>query len=209
MRREEVGSGHGVAHGQEWGWGGASLLGGGNRPHHTEHLCAGFMGEFLGQWKTRPNSSNCETLPRTLPGEGGNSELGTPCPPVTAMHPAWGTHSPQHLPSPAPGKPTQSLLVPCWCPSPFCTALPDVRKAGTCCAPPFWGRLVPVVLWGVLVRQHLQVDGLGSPLDAPVLQGRKVPMGELDGAPLVLAPTGTHGVLTPTGAQRPFSLLGD
>lgn len=54
----------------------------GQWPHHTEHLCAGFMGEFLGQWKTRPNSSNCETLPRTLPGpngEGGHSsELGTP-----------------------------------------------------------------------------------------------------------------------------------
>lgn len=30
---------------------------------------------------------------------------------------------------------------------------------------------VPVVLRGVLVRQHLQVDGLGSPLDAPVLGG--------------------------------------
>lgn len=45
----------------------------GQRPHHTEHLCAGFMGEFLGQWKTRPNSSNCETLPRTLPGPWGDS----------------------------------------------------------------------------------------------------------------------------------------
>lgn len=54
---------------------GPSLLEG-DQPHHTEHLCTGFMGEFLGQWKTRPNSSNCETLPRTLPGEGRTSELG-------------------------------------------------------------------------------------------------------------------------------------
>lgn len=56
---------------------GPSLLEG-DQPHHTEHLCTGFMGEFLGQWKTRPNSSNCETLPRTLPGEGRTSELGVP-----------------------------------------------------------------------------------------------------------------------------------
>lgn len=62
------------------GVGGASLPGW-DQAHHTEHLCAGFMGEFLGQWKTRPNSSNCETLPRTLPGEGSNSDPGTPCPP--------------------------------------------------------------------------------------------------------------------------------
>lgn len=34
--------------------------------HHTEHLWAGFMGESLGQWKARPNSSNWDTLPRTL-----------------------------------------------------------------------------------------------------------------------------------------------
>lgn len=69
-----------------------------DRPHHTEHLCTGFMGEFLGQWKTRPNSSNCETLPRTLQGEGGTSELGTPCPHSGHMlTPAAPT------PSPAPG----------------------------------------------------------------------------------------------------------
>lgn len=34
--------------------------------HHTEHLWAGFMGESLGQWKARPNSSNWDTLPSTL-----------------------------------------------------------------------------------------------------------------------------------------------
>lgn len=34
--------------------------------HHTEHLWTGFMGESLGQWKARPNSSNWETLPSTL-----------------------------------------------------------------------------------------------------------------------------------------------
>lgn len=34
--------------------------------HHTEHFWTGFMGESLGQWKARPNSSNWDTLPRTL-----------------------------------------------------------------------------------------------------------------------------------------------
>lgn len=34
--------------------------------HHTEHFSAGFMGEPFGQWKTRENSSNWDTLPITL-----------------------------------------------------------------------------------------------------------------------------------------------
>ena len=38
----------------------------GGQAHHTEHLWAGFMGESLGQWKARPNSSNWDTLPSTL-----------------------------------------------------------------------------------------------------------------------------------------------
>lgn len=37
-----------------------------SQAHHTEHLWTGFMGESLGQWKARPNSSNWDTLPRTL-----------------------------------------------------------------------------------------------------------------------------------------------
>lgn len=41
-----------------------------SQAHHTEHLWTGFMGESLGQWKARPNSSNWDTLPRTL-GWGG------------------------------------------------------------------------------------------------------------------------------------------
>ena len=38
----------------------------GSQAHHTEHLWAGFMGESLGQWKARPNSSNWDTLPNHL-----------------------------------------------------------------------------------------------------------------------------------------------
>lgn len=34
--------------------------------HHTEHFSTGFMGEPFGQWKTRENSSNWDTLPITL-----------------------------------------------------------------------------------------------------------------------------------------------
>lgn len=44
--------------------GGGVLVG--CQAHHTEHLWAGFMGESLGQWKARPNSSNWDTLPSTL-----------------------------------------------------------------------------------------------------------------------------------------------
>lgn len=72
-----------------------------------------------------------------------------------------------------------------------------MRKAAPTVLPrPFRGQLVPVVLRGVLVRQHLQVDGLGSPLDAPVLQARKGPIGEPNGAPGVPATTGTHQGIT-------------
>lgn len=41
----------------------------GSKGHHTEHLSTGFIGEPFGQWKTRANSSNWETLPITLQGE--------------------------------------------------------------------------------------------------------------------------------------------
>lgn len=37
--------------------------------HHTEHFSTGFMGEPFGQWKTRENSSNWDTLPITLQWE--------------------------------------------------------------------------------------------------------------------------------------------
>lgn len=47
----------------QWGRAGRQADG---QAHHTEHLWAGFMGESLGQWKARPNSSNWDTLPRTL-----------------------------------------------------------------------------------------------------------------------------------------------
>lgn len=46
-----------------WGRAGRQADG---QAHHTEHLWTGFMGESLGQWKARPNSSNWDTLPRTL-----------------------------------------------------------------------------------------------------------------------------------------------
>lgn len=57
----------------QWGRAGRQADG---RAHHTEHLWTGFMGESLGQWKARPNSSNWDTLPRTLawgrdPSSGG------------------------------------------------------------------------------------------------------------------------------------------
>lgn len=107
----------------------------GDQPHHTEHLCTGFMGEFLGQWKTRPNSSNCETLPRTLPGERRTSELGTPC--TAALHPTQGMCSPQQHPDPCPRDITQNLLAPALqrVLIPLCTALTSVGKAGTHHAP--------------------------------------------------------------------------
>lgn len=44
------------------------------RGHHTEHFSTGFIGELFGQWKTRANSSNWETLPMTLQG-GGNGNI--------------------------------------------------------------------------------------------------------------------------------------
>lgn len=50
----------------------------GQRGHHTEHLSTGFIGELFGQWKTRANSSNWETLPITLQGmKRSNVETGT------------------------------------------------------------------------------------------------------------------------------------
>lgn len=115
---------------------GPSLLEG-DRPHHTEHLCTGFMGEFLGQWKTRPNSSNCETLPKTLPGKGGTSELGTPCLPTAALHPTQGTCSPWHHPVPCLRDITKNLLAPALqrVLIPLCTALTPVGTAGTHHAP--------------------------------------------------------------------------
>lgn len=76
---------------------GPSLLKG-DQPHHTEHLCTGFMGEFLGQWKTRPNSSNCETLPRTLAEEERTSELGTPCPLRCCLTPLTAHAQPSRTP---------------------------------------------------------------------------------------------------------------
>lgn len=45
------------------------------RRHHTEHLSTGFMGEPFGQWNTRENSSNWDTLPITL--QGGREDTDT------------------------------------------------------------------------------------------------------------------------------------
>ena len=122
----ELRSGHRVAHGHTGrdgdrgecqparvGW-----------PHHTEHLCAGFMGEFLGQWKTRPNSSNCETLPRTLPGEGGSSEPGTPCSPHHHCHTPLSGQHPIPCPRDAHPEPAAAMLMPTM----LCTAPPDLGR---------------------------------------------------------------------------------
>lgn len=108
-----------------WGRSGRRASG---QAHHTEHLWAGFMGESLGQWKARPNSSNWDTLPSTLEWERRPTQCGS------HRHPAVPPH-------------------------------PDTRRER--------GRRrqvgIPVVLRCVLVSQHLQVDGLRPPLDAPVL----------------------------------------
>lgn len=86
------------------------------------------MGESLGQWKARPNSSNWDTLPSTLGQEKRPSHLervpGGPDPP--AAHPPSRLLSPQ----------TQG-------------GEPQSERVGA-----------PVVLGGMLVSQHLQVDGL-------------------------------------------------
>lgn len=103
----------------------------GSRAHHTEHLWAGFMGESLGQWKARPNSSNWDTLPSTL-GQGRD--------------PQSVRHRPPYPSCPLPPRPAHSAD----------TGGPRPGQ-------------VPVVLRCMLVSQHLQVDGLRPPLDAPVL----------------------------------------
>ena len=107
----------------------------GSRAHHTEHLWAGFMGESLGQWKARPNSSNWDTLPSTL-GQGRDPQS------------VW--HRPPYPSCPFPPRPAPT---------------PDTRRGRG----PGGQVGVPVVLRCVLVGQHLQVDGLRPPLDAPVL----------------------------------------
>lgn len=106
--RWRSGAGTGWYSGKD-GNGGCQPAGGGCQcwPHHTEHLCTGFMGEFLGQWKTRPNSSNCETLPRTLPGEGTTQGWAPPFPSLpAAMHPLRAPAHASSNPPPAPGMPT-------------------------------------------------------------------------------------------------------
>lgn len=111
----------------------------GGQAHHTEHLWAGFMGESLGQWKARPNSSNWDTLPSTLerdPQRVGPRGHQTP---AVLSHPTT---------SPPPRPP------------------PHRHKEGMSPRQPGGG---PVVLGCMLVGQHLQVDGLRPPLDAPVL----------------------------------------
>lgn len=139
----------------------------------------------LGSWASSWGSGKPVRIPQTArrcPGpcqeRGATQSRAPPAPSAAAMRPTWGTPSPHQHPTPCPRDahpaPSGAVLVP----TPLCMALPDGGKAVTCHAPPFWGWMVPVVLRGVLVRQHLQVDGLGSPLDAPVLQGRQVPMGE-------------------------------
>lgn len=97
------------------------------RGHHTEHFSAGLIGEPLGQWNTRANSSNWDTLPITLQG-GGDTQTSS----------VGVILQPKH--NSAAGF--------------------DVRAA-------------PVVLRGMFVRQQLQVDGLRSPLHAPVLKRQR------------------------------------
>lgn len=46
--------------------------------HHTEHFSTGFMGEPFGQWKTRENSSNWDTLPITLQCERTQDDTRRP-----------------------------------------------------------------------------------------------------------------------------------
>lgn len=67
-----------------WGRAGRRASG---QAHHTEHLWAGFMGESLGQWKARPNSSNWDTLPRTLQWEERPAKCGSQHTPAVPSHP--------------------------------------------------------------------------------------------------------------------------
>lgn len=125
---------------------GSRGVGADGQAHHTEHLWAGFMGESLGQWKARPNSSNWDTLPSTL----GSREKPT----------QRGFQRPLH-----PSCPFPALPAP--------TAATRGRR----------GPGVPVVLRCMLVGQHLQVDGLRPPLDAPVLGPDRREGGEGDMRP--------------------------
>lgn len=149
-----------------WGRSGRRASG---QAHHTEHLWAGFMGESLGQWKARPNSSNWDTLPSTLEWERRPTQCGS------HRHPAVPPH-------------------------------PDTRRER--------GRRrqvgIPVVLRCVLVSQHLQVDGLRPPLDAPVLgpgwgcRGRRV---EDEARRLLPEPCETPTHTTPSTGGPPPSPL--
>lgn len=91
----------------------------GGQAHHTEHLWAGFMGESLGQWKARPNSSNWDTLPNTLgrdPQSVGPRGHQTP---AVLSHPTRTTPSPppQHKegmrPRQAGGRTCSALVRAC------------------------------------------------------------------------------------------------
>lgn len=88
------------------------------------------MGESLGQWKARPNSSNWDTLPKTL--ELGGRDLSSV---------GFTGHS------------GTSRLIPV----PSCPSDPMQTQGGDC---PARQTSLPVVLRRVLVCQHLQVDGL-------------------------------------------------
>lgn len=146
-----------------WGRSGRRASG---QAHHTEHLWAGFMGESLGQWKARPNSSNWDTLPSTLEWERRPTQCGS------HRHPAVPPH-------------------------------PDTRRER--------GRRrqvgIPVVLRCVLVSQHLQVDGLRPPLDAPVLgPGWGCGGGEWEMRPGVYCPSPARPPTHDPQHGRPYAL---
>lgn len=161
-----------------------------------------------GSWVSFWGSGKPVQTPQTerhCPGpcqERRQHKAGHTMPLAAAMGPGWTPAQPSST------HPLAQVCPPkaCWCQHPKGCPLYFAwhhqlrgRLAPTIIPPPFWGQPVPVMLWGMFICQHLQVDGLGSPLDAPVLQGRKVPTGKPDGASWVLAPT---------RAQMPFWLLG-
>lgn len=163
-----------------------------------------------GSWASSWGSGKPVRTPRTArhcPGpcqeRGATQSWAPPAPSCHCHAPHLGHPLTRAAPHPLPQGCSPKT---CWfqhpkgCPPHFAQHHQPWGRLAPTVQPLFWGQLVPVVLRRVLVRQHLQVDGLGSPLDAPVLQGRKVPMGELDGAPQAPAPTRACGVLAPTRA---------
>lgn len=130
----------------------------------------------------------------------GDSDLTTPstCAPGSWAS-SWGSGKPGQTPQtvrrcPGPcGQREKLRAVPKTLPP-----APAHPKGNTPHPCPF----LPVVLRGMLVCQHLKVDGLGSPLDAPVL-GKQGPMGETGRRPQILTPIGTPKGLAPTGFGPP------